>query len=92
MNDALLVGLTLACGFRPAAVQAFASDPAAVADPFGPGRVSVLVPVPAGCAEAVEADPKLAATVAAGAVLILAFEDVADLARCKTPAGWRASA
>lgn len=80
-----LAGLTLACGFRPAAVQAFASDPAAVADPFGPGRVSMLVPVPAGCAEVVEADPKLAATVAAGAVLILAFEDAADLARCKTP-------
>jgi len=79
LSPAQIKAITSACGFRPAAMQLFSAKPIAVAEAFGPGAVSMLVPVRSEQAMFVCADPRCVASVEAGVILILAFQDAGDL-------------
>ncbi len=72
-----LAGICAACGFDPVALMAIGT--ADIAAAFQPGAASVLVPILAGHdLDSITADPTLASSLQAGAVLLLAFERLAD--------------
>ena len=79
LPSSLLVTLTAACRFKPAAVMAFGA--ASIAAAFNSGQVTMLAPVAAGGADEVFADHGLVDAIDAGLVVLLAFEAVADAER-----------
>jgi len=69
-----------AIGFAPAATLVLSNDGLTAEQAMAPGRVSVMVPVPAGNPPPTPT-PMAEAVLEAGGAVLLAFEDAADARR-----------